>query len=246
MRLLAPTCHAAIVSLAASLAPSIAMAQSTLLDEQVGEILDLLAELKIDNNTIVMLSSDNGPHKEGGHDPVFFDSNGPLQGFKRDLYEGGIRAPLLARWPGKIKPGTVSDHVSAHWDMLPTFCELAGAQPPAKIDGVSMVATLTGQSANQNPHQYLYWEFYERGGKRAVRFGDWKAVQQNINNDPNASIEIYHLPSDIGEKNDVANKNADKVEKAKAFFKDAHVPSEFWKFGPKGKKKKPTKAKKAA
>lgn len=218
----------------------------TLLDEQVGQILDLLKELDIDDNTLVMLSSDNGPHQEGGHDPVFFDSNGPLQGFKRDLYEGGVRAPLLARWPSKIKPGTVSDHISAHWDMLPTFCELAGVDTTPDVDGISLVNTLMGDHANQKPHKYLYWEFYERGGKRAVRFGDWKAVQLNLNKDPNAPIEIYHLPSDVAEANNVAKKNEDKVQQAKEFFKDAHTPSEFWRFGPKPAKNKKPKPKQSA
>ena len=132
----------------------------TLLDEQVGEILALLKQLGIEEDTLVMLTSDNGPHREGGHDPDFFDSNGPLKGYKRDLYEGGIRAPLLARWPGTIKPGSTSDHVSAHWDMLPTFCQLAGIDPPADVDGISMVAALKGEPQLQ--HDYLYWEFYER------------------------------------------------------------------------------------
>ncbi|MEM7014616.1 MAG: arylsulfatase, partial [Verrucomicrobiota bacterium] len=115
------------------------------LDEGVGQLLDLLAELGIDDNTLVMFTSDNGPHKEGGHDPEFFDSNGPLKGYKRDLYEGGIRVPLLARWPGTIEAGQTSELISAHWDMLPTFCELAGAKSPDNIDGISMVAELTGK-----------------------------------------------------------------------------------------------------
>ncbi len=211
----------------------------TLVDDQVGEILDLLKELDLDQDTLVMLSSDNGPHQEGGHDPEFFNSNGPLRGHKRDLYEGGIRAPLLARWPGKIKPHSTSNLVSAHWDMLPTFCELAGAPIPAGIDGISMVATLTG-NGRQREHQYLYWEFYERGGKRAVRFGDWKAVQLNVNKDPHAAIELYNLATDIGETTDVAQEHAELIEKAKQFFQQAHTPSEFWSFGgstePKGKK----------
>ncbi len=204
----------------------------TLLDEQVGQILDLLEELQIDENTLVMLSSDNGPHKEGGHDPEFFDSNGPLQGHKRDLYEGGIRAPLLARWPGKIKPGSTSDHVSAHWDMLPTFCELAGTKRLTGIDGISMVNELLGRG-NQPQHTYLYWEFYERGGKRAVRFGDWKAVQLGLNQNRQAAIELYHLPSDIGEQKNVAAEHPKLVEKAAQYFEDAHTPSEFWSFGAK-------------
>jgi arylsulfatase A-like enzyme len=203
----------------------------TLLDEQVGEIVALLNELGIEENTLVMLTSDNGPHREGGHDPDFFDSNGPLKGYKRDLYEGGIRAPLLARWPGTIKPGSTSDHISAHWDMLPTFCQLAGVDPPADVDGISMVAALKGQ--RQRQHEYLYWEFYERGGKRAVRFGDWKAIQQNLNNDKNAPIELYDLSQDIGETTNVADQHPELIERARRYFKAAHTPSPFWSFGPK-------------
>ncbi|MFK7734769.1 MAG: sulfatase-like hydrolase/transferase, partial [Pirellulaceae bacterium] len=200
-------------------------------DEHVGQIVALLQELEIDENTLILLSSDNGPHKEGGHDPVFFDSNGPLQGHKRDLYDGGIRAPLIARWPGKIAQGGESDLVSAHWDMLPTFCELAGVEVSVEVDGISMVRELMGDSANQRKHDYLYWEFYERGGKRAARFGDYKAVQLNLNKDSNAPIEIYHLPSDIGEATDVASKHPELVSKAKEIFADAHTPSPFWQFG---------------
>ncbi len=202
----------------------------TLLDEQVGEVLDLLQELDLDESTLVMLTSDNGPHQEGGHDPEFFNSNGPLRGHKRDLYEGGIRTPLLARWPGKIKPGSVSNLVSAHWDMLPTFCELAGVPTPAGIDGISMLKTLTGK-AGQRQHEYLYWEFYERGGKRAVRFGDWKAVQLNINKDPNSPIELYNLPTDIGESTNVSSSHPNLIKLAKRMFVDAHTPSPFWSFG---------------
>lgn len=203
----------------------------TQVDDHVGQVLKLLEELDLDDNTLVMLSSDNGPHMEGGHDPKFFDSNGPLKGHKRDLYEGGVRAPLLARWPGKIKAGVESKMISAHWDMLPTFCELGGAKTPEGIDGISMVNELFGKSQQQ--HEYLYWEFYERGGKRAARFGDWKAVQLNINKNENAPIELYYLPEDIGEENDVAADNADKVAEAKSIFTDAHTPSEFWAFGKK-------------
>lgn len=210
----------------------------TLVDEQVGQILDLLKQLDLDDNTLVMLTSDNGPHQEGGHDPKFFNSNGPLKGHKRDLYEGGIRAPLVARWPGHIPAGSISHHTSAHWDMLPTFCELAGIKPPKSIDGISMVAELTGNSDKQPQHEYLYWEFYERGGKRAVRFGDWKAVQLNVNKSLESPIELYHLPTDVGEENNVAAQHVDLVARAKRYFQAAHEPSPFWTFGPKPKKKK--------
>ena len=210
----------------------------TLMDEGVGEVLDLLKELNIDDNTLVMLSSDNGPHKEGGHDPIFFDSNGKLRGFKRDLYEGGIRAPLLARWPNKIKAGSKSSHASAHWDILPTFCELAGIDAPASGDGISFVPTLMGKADQQRPHDYLYWEFYEQGGKKAARFANWKAVQVNINKDPNSPIQLFDLSKDIGEATNVASNHPDLVKSAKAIFADAHTPSPLWKFGPRKKRKK--------
>ena len=203
----------------------------TQVDAHLGQLMQLLDELNLNDRTLVMLSSDNGPHKEGGHDPKFFDSNGPLRGHKRDLYEGGVRAPLIARWPGKIAEGNESAMISAHWDMLPTFCELAGVAVPQLVDGVSLVPELTGQSDKQRQHEYLYWEFYEQGGKRAARFGDWKAVQLNVNKDRNAPIELYFLPEDIGETNNVADDHPEVVARAIKIFADAHTPSEFWSFG---------------
>ena len=203
----------------------------TQVDAHLGQLMQLLDELNLDDRTLVMLSSDNGPHKEGGHDPKFFDSNGPLRGHKRDLYEGGVRAPLIARWPGKIQEGKESAMISAHWDMLPTFCELAGVAVPQLFDGVSLVPELTGQSDKQPQHEYLYWEFYEQGGKRAARFGDWKAVQLNVNKSRNAPIELYFLPEDIGETNNVADDHPEVVARAIKIFADAHTPSEFWSFG---------------
>ena len=202
----------------------------TQLDDHVGQVMQLLQELGLDDNTLVMLSSDNGPHQEGGHDPEFFNSNGPLKGHKRDLYEGGIRAPLIARWPGKVPASTVSKHISAHWDMLPTFCELAGAEIPDNIDGLSMVNELTGNSEQQAAHTYLYWEFYERGGRRAARFGDWKAVQLNISKNPGAPIELYNLSTDLGEETDIAAKHPEIVKQAQLILTQAHTPSDFWSF----------------
>lgn len=212
-------------------------AMMTLVDRGIGDLMDLLKELEIDENTIVLFTSDNGPHKEGGHDPDFFDSNGPLRGYKRDVYEGGIRNALIARWPGRIAAGSVSDHISAHWDMLPTFCELAEVDAPAGLDGISMVAELTG-SGTQRKHEFLYWEFYERGGKRAVRFDNWKAVQQNLRSaDQKDGVELYNLNNDLGEENDVAEQHPELVARALQYFAGAHTPSEFWKFG--GRKAKP-------
>lgn len=199
-------------------------------DAHVGELMELLKSLELDEQTLVMLSSDNGPHQEGGHDPEFFNSNGPLKGHKRDLYEGGVRAPLIARWPGKVPARTESDLISAHWDMLPTFCELAGTDVPNQIDGISMVNTLLGKSEQQQ-HEYLYWEFYERGGKRAVRFGDWKAVQLNLNKQKDPPVQLFHLPSDLGEQQDVADRHPEEVAQAKDYFRAAHTPSPFWAFG---------------
>ena len=203
----------------------------TQVDAHVGQLMDLLAELNLDQKTIVMISSDNGPHREGGHDPIFFDSNGPLKGHKRDLYEGGIRAPLIARWPGQIPAGTTSDHISAHWDLLPTLCDLAGLPTPESTDGISMVNELLGESAKQTKHDYLYWEFYEQGGKRAARFGPWKAVQLNLNKQSDPPIEIYHLGNDEGEEDNVASTHKDQVDLARQIFENAHTPSPLWVFG---------------
>jgi arylsulfatase A len=205
----------------------------TQVDAHVGQLMQLLDELGLEDQTLVMLSSDNGPHKEGGHDPIFFDSNGPLRGHKRDLYEGGVRAPLIAYWPGKVKPGTESGLISAHWDMLPTFCELAGAAIPNQTDGISMVPELLGRGDQQSQHAYLYWEFYEQGGKRAARFGNWKAIQLNVNKNQNAPIELYYLPDDVGETMNLAEKHPDVVAQAQEIFRDAHTPSQFWSFGPR-------------
>jgi len=196
----------------------------TKLDEDVGRVLDLLAELGIDERTLVVFTSDNGPHHEGGHDPVFWDSNGPLTGHKRDLTEGGIRVPMLVRWPGKIAPGTASDHISAHWDVLPTCCELAGIEPPAKIDGLSFLPTLLGKPTEQASHAWLYWEFTEQGGKRAVRMGPWKAIQHGIAKRP-GPIQLYHLDKDLAEQHNVAAKHSDIIALAKQAFAAAHEPS---------------------
>ncbi len=208
----------------------------TKLDEGVGQIMNLLKELDIDQHTLVMLTSDNGPHREGGHVPDFFNSNGGLRGHKRDLYDGGIRVPLIARWPGVVPAGRESDMVSAHWDMLPTWCELAGAATPDGLDGISLVAELRGESDRQTQHDYLYWEFYEQGGKRAVRFGDWKAVQLNLHRNLESPVAVYNLRIDPAEQTDVAREHPEIVSQAKKYFAAAHSPSPFWSFGPVAKK----------
>jgi arylsulfatase A-like enzyme len=192
------------------------------MDEDVGRILNLLEELNIDENTLVIFTSDNGPHKEGGHKPDFFDSNGPLKGYKRDLYEGGIRVATMAWWPGKIEPGTSSSHIAAGWDLMPTLCELSGTPAPDGLDGVSFAPTLLGQAQGQEKRQYLYWEFHEQGGKQAVRMGKWKGIRLNVRKDPNSSIELYDLSKDIGENNDISSKYPQIVSKMETAMKDSH------------------------
>ena len=201
----------------------------TRMDRDVGKILDMLVELRIDKNTIVTFTSDNGPHKEGGHDPWFFDSNGPLRGEKRDLYEGGIRVPFIAWWPGKIQPGSTTDHISAFWDFMPTACDLAGIQAPKNIDGLSYLPAMVGDKGLQKQHEFLYWEFYEGGSKQAVRFGDWKAVQFNELGKADGPVELYNLRTDLGEEKNVAANFQDIVTKAKQLFQAAHSENDIWK-----------------
>ncbi|MCJ7449651.1 MAG: arylsulfatase [Bacteroidales bacterium] len=199
------------------------------LDDYVGELLTKLKELGLEKNTIVIFASDNGPHLEGGADPDYFNSNGDLKGYKRDMYEGGIRTPLLVRWPEKIKAGTESDHISAFWDFQPTFAEITGANVPEYVDGISLLPTLLGKR-KQKEHEYLYWEFHEQGGKVAVRMGNWKAVQRNVDKIPQGTIELYDLSADTDETNDVASSHSEIVKKMEEIMKQAHKPSEIFPF----------------
>jgi len=211
-------------------------AMITRMDGDIGKLFAKLAELDIDDDTLVIFTSDNGPHREGGNNPDFNDSNGPLRGIKRDLYEGGIRVPMIARWPGKIKAGSVSNHVSAFWDFLPTCCELASIKNPKGIDGISMVPTLLGKEQEQKKHEFLYWEFHGRGTKQAVRMGEdsrragshWKGVRLNVEKNPDGPIELYNLKVDIAEKHNVADLHPEIVAKIAMYMNTAHVPSEYW------------------
>ena len=197
----------------------------TRLDRQIGGLLDLLKNLGIDENTMIMFSSDNGPHKEGGHMPGFFNSSGGFKGGKRDLYEGGIRVPMLARWPGKISPGSVTDHVSAFWDVMPTICEAAGISTLGNIDGLSFLPAMQGRVQEQKQHKFLYWEFHERGGKQAVRMGRWKAVKRYVSINKDAAIELYDLESDPGETADMAKSRPDIIRRVEEIFASARTPS---------------------
>ena len=200
------------------------------LDNQIGQLLDLLKKKGVDENTIVIFSSDNGAHREGGHDPSFWDSNGPYRGIKRDLYEGGIHAPMLARWPSTINAGVKSDHLGAHWDVLPTMAGLIGQPVPKQSDGVSMLPTFLGQTAKQKEHEFLYFEFIRGGAEsftsRALRQGNWKAVQRSKGNKGKEflPVELYDLSKDTGEKKDLASKHADKVKAFQKLMDDSHTP----------------------
>ncbi|HTM55855.1 MAG TPA: arylsulfatase [Pirellulales bacterium] len=200
-------------------------AMITYLDRQVGAVLDKLKQLGLEENTLVFFSSDNGPHREGGADPAFFHSAGPLRGFKRALYDGGIRVPMIVRWPGHVSAGATSEQVWAFWDVLPTLAELVGARPPAAIDGISMLPSIIREQAAghaQQNHDYLYWEFPERGFAQAVRLGNLKGVRPQAG----AAIELYDLANDLSEQHDVAAAHADIVARMEAIMREAHTPDE--------------------
>jgi arylsulfatase A-like enzyme len=194
-------------------------AMITRMDRDMGTLFSLLRDLGIEKDTLVIFTSDNGPHKEGGADPAFFKSSGPLRGYKRDLYEGGIRVPAIARWPGMIQPG-VSDFPWAFWDVLPTACQFAGVKPPDGIDGHSILPTLFGRP--QHPPDFLYWEFHERGFEQAVRMGNWKAVRHGTAK----PLELYDLATDLGETKDVAADHPDEVEAIWEYLKTARTESQ--------------------
>jgi arylsulfatase A-like enzyme len=194
-------------------------AMVTRMDSDIGRILDLLKQLGLDRNTIIFFSSDNGPHREGGRDPNFFNSSGPLRGIKRDLYEGGIGVPAIVRWPGVIREGQVSDTPWAFWDFLPTAAELAGAKTPQGLDGVSIAPSiLRGEAVS---HDHFYWEFHERGFHQAVRRGNWKLVRQGGN-----PPELYDLKDDRSERNNLAGRHPDVVANLAELFKTARTDSD--------------------
>ncbi|WP_455216958.1 sulfatase-like hydrolase/transferase, partial [Kaarinaea lacus] len=182
-------------------------AMVTRLDSYVGSILEELAKQGIDKNTIVFFSSDNGPHKESGNDPEFFNSASNLRGLKRELYEGGIRVPMIAWAPGLIKGGSVSDHVSYFPDVLPTIMEMSGIAINRPVDGISFYPALAGNVGNQKEHEFLYWEYHGAGGSRALRMGNWKSVISPYE----GFMELYDLDKDPGEKNDVSDEYKDIV-----------------------------------
>lgn len=201
----------------------------TRLDKYVGDVMSLLEELDIDDNTLIIFASDNGPHDEGGANPAYFKSSGPYRGIKRDLYEGGIRTPMIAYWPGHVKAGSTSDHLTAFWDMMPTFAELIDGNKDFQTDGISFVPTLLGKD-KQEEHEYLYWEFHEKGGKQAVRYGNWKGVRLRVCCPEETVFELYDLSKDIHEDHNVASENPKIVEKLENIMKEARTESELFNF----------------
>lgn len=196
-------------------------AMVTRMDKDVGRIMSLLKELALDDNTLVIFTSDNGPTFNGGSDSAFFESAIPLRGLKASVYEGGIRVPYIARWPGRIKAGSTSNHISAFWDFLPTCCELIGEDPPENIDGISMLPTLFGRDREQRKHEYLYWELR---GQQAIRMGKWKALRLK----PGRKIELYDLDNDIAESKDLADEHPEIVAKVAEIFRTGRTESEVF------------------
>jgi uncharacterized sulfatase len=196
------------------------------MDGDVGKILDLLKEKGIDENTLVIFSSDNGPHAEGGVDPEFFDSNNPFRGIKRDMYDGGIRVPMIARWPGNIAAGQTTDHLSAFWDFLPTCAEIAGVEHGVETNGISYLPTLLSMPEKQKQHEYLYWEFPELGKRQAVIKGKHKLVYFV----EDGVYELYDLSVDTAEKNNIIGQHPELVEELKNQLENTRTPNEFFPF----------------
>lgn len=205
------------------------------LDHYVGEIVEHLRERNMLDNTVIIFASDNGPHMEGGADPDFFDSNGPYRGYKRDVYEGGIRVPMIVSWPGHIEAGTTSDHMCAFWDLPATFSEITGCPLPATEDGISFLPTLTGNADAQPQHDYLYFEFLELNGRQAVRCGDWKLIHMDIRG-KNPHYELYNIANDEGEQHDVIAKYPEVAACLKSLMTASHTPDANWPLLPNERK----------
>lgn len=205
-------------------------AMVTHMDKHIGQLMTELKRLGLEQNTIVMFSSDNGVSKAGGYDADFFNASVGLRGHKRDLYEGGIRVPMIAKWPAMIKAGTVTDHISAQWDLMATLADISGGSANSDSNGISFLPTLLGLR-EQNQHDHLYWEFWEKGGKQAVRMGDWKGVRLNASTNSEAPIELYNLAQDPFEINNVAANHPEIVTQIKQAMLD-RIPSDHVSWNP--------------
>ena len=210
-------------------------AMITKLDNYVGEVIGELKAAGLEENTLIIFTSDNGPHMEGGNTPSFFNSNGNFSGIKRQLFEGGIREPMIASWPGIIKGGTTSDLICAAWDFFPTFAAMVQQPLSPALDGLSLLPALT-QKGKQAKHDYLYWEFHEDGGRQAVRMGDWKGIRENVIKDLNGPVQLFNLANDPEEKNNIASENLLIVKKIETIMKESHVESPDFPFRKKSSK----------
>jgi arylsulfatase len=202
------------------------------LDERIGELIGTLKEEGKYENTLILFSSDNGPTFNGGTDSPWFRSGGPFKSErgwgKAFLHEGGIRVPLIASWPGRIAPGTESDHLSAFWDLLPTLCEVAGARVPEQVDGISYLPELLGRE-EQEKHPYLYWEYPASGGQQAVRMDRWKAIRKDISQG-NLAPELYNLAEDLQEQHNVADEEPGIVQQMVGIMEQEHSTPELERF----------------
>ncbi|NND05320.1 MAG: arylsulfatase [Saprospiraceae bacterium] len=199
-----------------------------LIDQTVGKIESTLTQHRIVENTLIVFTSDNGPHQEGKHNVDFFDSNGKFRGKKRDLYEGGIRVPMIAKWPAKIGAGSITDHLSAFWDVLPTFCDVAQVEIPKDIDGISFLPTLVNNPSNQPEHKFLYWEFYEQGGKQAIRKDNWKYIRLDVRDSTKAiKQELYDLSIDPSESTNIIADHEEMAQSLELLMEQAHTPHQL-------------------
>jgi arylsulfatase A-like enzyme len=199
-------------------------AMVNVMDDDIGELVSRLDELGLGENTLILFSSDNGPHTEGGHDPAYFNSSGSRRGTKRDLYEGGIHVPLIARWPGRVPAGSETDHLSAFWDVYPTMAELVGQPVAGEMDGISFLPALLGKEG-QKKHDYLYWEFHELQGRVALRQDHWKAVRYNVAVDAESPLELYDLSTDPAETTDIADQHPEVAARLDALIRNARTES---------------------
>ena len=200
-------------------------AMITRMDRDVGRLLDLLKELKIEENTLVMFTSDNGPHNEAGHNPELFKPAGPLRGIKRTLTEGGIRVPTLAWWPNTIEPNSISDQPFYFGDLMATACDMSQSDMPPHTDSLSFLPTLKGKAEEQKRHKYLYWEFYERTFRQAVVMEDWKLIRSGMDNQ---RLELYDLKNDIHEDVNLIKEQPAVAQRMLTYMESAHVPHPNW------------------
>ncbi len=196
-------------------------AMITRLDADIGKLMARLAKSKVDSNTVVLFTSDNGPWRAGGSNPAFFNATGGLRGQRGDLYEGGLRVPLIAWWPGQIAASNVVDTPCAMWDILPTISELTGASIPTNIDGRSLVGALKGKAIK--PAEHLYWELHNDGFTQALRMGDWKAIRPH-----GKPMELYNLKADPQEKSNIAKQHPEKVKQISDLMAESRADSDQW------------------